>query len=60
MGVSRPASTAPPAVAVTLQPASIDADAFLSQLETALGGPQTPELRAFDMLTPQVREIALE
>jgi len=60
MGVSRPASTAPPAVAVTLQSASIDAGAFLSQLETALGGPQTPELKAFDVLTPQVREIALE
>jgi predicted anti-sigma-YlaC factor YlaD len=39
-------------------PAEIAADtAFLSDLELALERPHTPELRAFDALTPHVREI---
>jgi hypothetical protein len=32
-------------------------DAFLSELELALERPHTRELRAFDALTPHVREI---
>ena len=32
-------------------------DAFLSDLEIALDGPHTSELRAFDDLTPHVREV---
>ena len=34
-------------------------DAFLSELERALGGPQTPRADALDALTPHVREISL-
>ena len=34
-------------------------DAFLSELERALGGPQTPELMPLDVLTPHVREIVV-
>jgi hypothetical protein len=32
-------------------------DAFLSDLEIALDRPHTPELQAFDELTPHVREV---
>jgi hypothetical protein len=39
-------------------PADFAADeAFLSDLEIALDRPRTRELRAFDELTPHVREI---
>jgi hypothetical protein len=32
-------------------------DAFLSELDTALARPHTPELAPFDALTPRVREV---
>jgi hypothetical protein len=41
-------------------PVAIDTDAFLSELERALGGPQTPELMNLDVLTPHVREIVFD
>jgi hypothetical protein len=50
--VQAPAATPPPIAPVTL-----DTDTFLSELERALGGPQTPELMTLDVLTPHVREI---
>jgi hypothetical protein len=39
---------------------ALDTDAFLSELERALGGPQTPELMSLDVLTPHVREIVFD
>jgi hypothetical protein len=41
-------------------PVTLDTDAFLSELERALGGPQTPELMTLDVLTPHVREIVFD
>jgi hypothetical protein len=41
-------------------PVALDTDTFLSELERALGGPQTPELRSLDVLTPHVREIVFD
>ena len=41
-------------------PVALDTDAFLSELERALGGPQTPELMSLDVLTPHVREIVFD
>jgi hypothetical protein len=41
-------------------PIASDTDSFLSELERALGGPQTPELMSLDVLTPHVREIAFD
>ena len=41
-------------------PVALDTDAFLSELERALGGPQTPELMTLDVLTPHVREIVFD
>ena len=41
-------------------PVALDTDTFLSELERALGGPQTPELMSLDVLTPHVREIAFD
>jgi hypothetical protein len=41
-------------------PVAMDTDAFLSELERALGGPQTPELMTLDVLTPHVREIVFD
>jgi hypothetical protein len=41
-------------------PVTLDTDAFLSELERALGGPQTPELMSLDVLTPHVREIVFD
>jgi hypothetical protein len=38
----------------------LDTDVFLSELERALGGPQTPELVTLDVLTPHVREISFD
>ena len=43
-----------------LVPVALDTDAFLSELERALNGPQTPELKSLDVLTPHVREIAFD
>jgi hypothetical protein len=55
-------SAQPPAVQATagLAPVALDTDAFLSELERALNGPQTPELQSLDVLTPHVREIAFD
>jgi hypothetical protein len=41
-------------------PVALDTDAFLSELERALRGPQTPELMSLDVLTPHVREIVFD
>ena len=51
--VQATAGTGTPSVAM-------DTDAFLSELERALGGPQTPELMTLDVLTPHVREIVFD
>jgi hypothetical protein len=59
MTVVRPQPAAQP-VSVASEPVALDADQFLSELESALGGPRTPELMPYDVLTPQVREIALK
>ena len=57
--VSAPA--APQATAgIGPAPVALDTDTFLSELERALGGPQTPELMSLDVLTPHVREIAFD
>ena len=61
--VIRPVQTAPaPQATSGAAPAAIafDTDTFLSELERALGGPQTPELMSLDFLTPHVREIAFD
>ena len=53
--------SAPPVQAPAgLVPVALDTDAFLSELERALNGPQTPELKSLDVLTPHVREIAFD
>jgi predicted anti-sigma-YlaC factor YlaD len=46
-------------IAATVSPAPVlDVDAFLSELEAALGGPLNQELLPFDALTPRVQEIS--
>jgi hypothetical protein len=57
---TRPTSLAPVAVVSTPPPAPplIDDDAFLSELEAALGGALNQELLPFDALTPRVQEIS--
>lgn len=53
-----PVSMVPPAsLARPVSPASDD-EAFLSQIELALGGPRTRELQPFDAMTPRVQEIS--
>ena len=53
--------TAPQATAgIGPAPIALDTDTFLTELERALGGPQTPELMTLDVLTPHVREIAFD
>jgi hypothetical protein len=59
MTISRSSAPAQPAVVVSAPPPPMDADAFLVELDMALGGPRTPELRPFDELTPHVREITV-
>lgn len=58
------AAPTPPAAQATAgsgpAPVALDTDAFLSELERALGGPQTPELMSLDVLTPHVREIVFD
>ena len=60
----RPPAAAPPFQAAQSAPPSapapMDADLFLSTLDLALGGPRSPELEPFDVLTPHVREIVAE
>jgi hypothetical protein len=61
--VVRPVPMAPTPQATsggTPPPIALDTDTFLSDLERALGGPQTPELMSLDFLTPHVREIAFD
>ena len=54
-----PRLMAPPAATASPAPApSLDVDAFLSELDAALGGPQNQELLPFDALTPRVQEIS--
>lgn len=65
LAVVRPApvSSGPAVVGQTSPlpaPSAFDTDTFLSELERALGGPQTPELMTLDVLTPHVREISLQ
>jgi hypothetical protein len=58
--VARPAQPAViPQTAAAAASVALDTDAFLSELERVLRGPQTPELMSLDVLTPHVREIAL-
>lgn len=54
----RPIQSAAPAVVISA-PTLLDTDRFLEELEGALGGPRTPELMSLDVLTPHVRDIAL-
>jgi hypothetical protein len=63
----RPAAAAPvavtsrlaaPIIAVSAPAVEPDDDAFLSELESALGGPHNQELLPFDALTPRVQEIS--
>ncbi len=63
VAVTRPApqpplSTAPPASLARPVTVSSDDEAFLSQIELALGGPRTRELQPFDTMTPRVQEIS--
>jgi hypothetical protein len=58
MTVNRPARAAAPVVPATVPAQVIDDDAFLSELEAALGGPYNQELLPFDALTPRVQEIS--
>jgi hypothetical protein len=56
-----PSPVTPQATSGSGTPAvALDTDAFLSELERALGGPQTPELMSLDVLTPHVREIVFD
>lgn len=52
-----PARLAPVATDGTTVAVTAEDDAFLTDLEVALDQPQTRELRAFDAITPHVREI---
>jgi hypothetical protein len=61
--VVRPAPSQPAPQATSgsgAAPIALDTDAFLSELERALRGPQTPELMSLDVLTPHVREIMFD
>jgi hypothetical protein len=61
VGRAAPTAPAPQATAGSgPAPVALDTDAFLSELERALGGPQTPELMSLDVLTPHVREIVFD
>lgn len=53
-----PVSMAPPASLARPVNVSSDDEAFLSQIELALGGPRTRELQPFDAMTPRVQEIS--
>jgi hypothetical protein len=59
VAVARPAQPAPQQAAA-VSPVVFDTDAFLSELERALGGPRTPELMSLDVLTPHAREVVLD
>ncbi len=51
------AVAASPAALISTATADVDDDAFLVELELALGAPHTRELQPFDALTPHVRDI---
>ncbi len=53
-----PTSMVPPASLARPVSVSSDDEAFLSQIELALGGPRTRELQPFDAMTPRVQEIS--
>jgi len=57
MSIARPARPASPVVAVAAPAPVADDDAFLSEIETVLGGPHNQELLPFDALTPRVQEL---
>jgi hypothetical protein len=57
MTIARPARVEPQAVAVSSPGPVIDDDAFLSEIEAAIGESNNQELLPFDALTPRVQEI---
>jgi predicted anti-sigma-YlaC factor YlaD len=57
MTIARPSRPAAPVVAVAAPTPVADDDAFLSEIETVLGGPHNQELLPFDALTPRVQEL---
>lgn len=57
MTVSAPSYPAAPVVAVAAPAPVADDDAFLSEIESVLGGPHNQELLPFDALTPRVQEL---
>jgi len=57
MTIARPARPAAPVVAVASPAPVADDDAFLSEIESVLGGPHNQELLPFDALTPRVQEL---
>jgi hypothetical protein len=57
MTIARPLHLEPQAVAVSNPGPVVDDDAFLSEIEAAIGGSQNQELLPFDALTPRVQEI---
>ena len=58
MTIARPARVETQAVAVSSPGPLIDDDAFLSEIDAAIGGSHNQELLPFDALTPRVQEIA--
>ena len=57
MTIARPARIAPQAVAVSRPGPLIDDDAFLSEIDAAIGASHNQELLPLDALTPRVHEI---
>lgn len=57
MTISRPVGPTAPVVSVAAPAPVADDDAFLSEIETVLGGPHNQELMPFDALTPRVQEL---
>lgn len=53
-----PVSMVPPPNLARPVDVSSNDEAFLSQIELALGGPRTRELQPFDAMTPRVQEIS--
>jgi hypothetical protein len=57
MTIARPARVEPQTVAVSSPGALVDDDAFLSEIDAAVGGSHNQELLPFDALTPRMQEI---